>query len=52
LPDESDVLAQLSKRLAPYMMPGEIHFLEALPLSPNGKVNRKDLSRLLAEQTR
>jgi len=50
--DESDVMAQLSKRLAPYMMPGEIHFLEALPLSPNGKVNRKDLSRLLAEQSK
>ena len=52
LRDESVVRKELSKRLAPYMMPGEIHFLEALPLSPNGKVNRKDLSRLLAEQTK
>lgn len=50
--DESAVLAQLSKRLAPYMMPGEIHFIDALPLSPNGKVNRKDLHRLLAEQAK
>jgi D-alanine--poly(phosphoribitol) ligase subunit 1 len=52
LSDESAVMAQLAKRLAPYMMPGEIHFLDALPLSPNGKVNRKDLSRLLAEQAK
>jgi non-ribosomal peptide synthetase component E (peptide arylation enzyme) len=46
------VLAKLSKRLAAYMMPGEIHFIDALPLSPNGKVNRKDLHRLLAEQAK
>jgi amino acid adenylation domain-containing protein len=50
--DESAVTTQLSKRLAPYMMPGEIHFMDALPLSPNGKVNRKELHRLLAEQAK
>jgi len=48
--DEADVKAELSKRLAAYMMPSEIHFIAALPLNPNGKVNRKDLYRVLAEQ--
>jgi acyl-coenzyme A synthetase/AMP-(fatty) acid ligase len=50
--DESVVLAELSKRLAAYMIPGEIHFIDTLPLSANGKVNRKDLYRLLAEQAK
>ena len=34
----------LSKRLPAYMIPGEIHFLEKFPLTPNGKVDRLALA--------
>ncbi|MGQ5483806.1 non-ribosomal peptide synthetase (plasmid) [Photobacterium damselae subsp. piscicida] len=37
--------AKLSEHLPPYMLPKRIHFLSSLPLSANGKVDRKQLSQ-------
>lgn len=37
--------AKLSEHLPPYMLPKRIHFLTSLPLSSNGKVDRKQLSQ-------
>jgi hypothetical protein len=39
----TDLRAYLQARLPPYMVPGQVIVLEALPLSPNGKVDRRQL---------
>ena len=41
----------LAKRLPTYMIPGEIHFLENFPLTPNGKVDRLALAATLKTGT-
>ena len=51
----SEVRAHLSKRLPGYMLPGSFVSLEALPLSPSGKVDRNALpepeeQRLISEK--
>ncbi|MEH3144761.1 MAG: AMP-binding protein [Methylobacterium frigidaeris] len=46
-PDPDDLLAWCADRLAAYKCPKTIVFLDALPRTPNGKVQRK---RLAAEQ--
>jgi amino acid adenylation domain-containing protein len=43
-----DVKEALRSRVANYMVPGVIRVLEALPLNANGKVDRKELERMLA----
>src|SRR6516225_1305404 len=40
---EADLLAHLRHELAPYKVPREVRFLEALPKSNVGKILRKDL---------
>jgi acyl-CoA ligase (AMP-forming) (exosortase A-associated) len=43
-----DVLSKAGKHLAPYMIPKTIDLVDALPQTPNGKV---DVKRLVAERT-
>ncbi len=40
---EANVRANLSQRLPDYMVPTHIVFLEEMPRTPNGKINRKTL---------
>ena len=42
-PDAADLLAWCESRLAAYKRPREIRFLDALPRTANGKVQRKRL---------
>lgn len=43
--DESDLRQQLSKKLPPYMMPTYFLAIEEMPLTINGKIDRKALPR-------
>lgn len=40
------LLAEAEERLPPYMLPGHVHFLERIPVTPNGKVDRRYLEQL------
>ncbi|BAQ68078.1 non-ribosomal peptide synthetase [Rhodovulum sulfidophilum] len=46
VPDPADLGAALSGRLPGYMLPRHIRLIETLPLSPNGKIDRKALAAL------
>ena len=48
-PDAEALLAWCAARLAAYKQPRAIRFLEALPRTPNGKVQRKRLAAATAE---
>ncbi len=50
--DEQTLRQVLAEQLPNYMVPDRIVLLEALPLLPNGKVDRQRLPRLSAEQRR
>jgi glutamate-1-semialdehyde-2,1-aminomutase len=45
--DESAIHAVLTKRLPSYMVPAHIYFLDTVPLTPNGKTNRKALENII-----
>ena len=47
--DPRDLRATLRGLLPDYMVPGQIVALPAMPLSPNGKVDRRELARLRPE---
>jgi amino acid adenylation domain-containing protein len=42
-PSATDLRRGIGQKLPPYMMPGRFMFLEALPRTPNGKVDRRAL---------
>lgn len=43
--DKRNVTAELGARLPHYMVPSEVCFLEQLPITPGGKVDRRALAR-------
>jgi len=45
-----EIMTRLKARLAPYAMPREIIFLPSLPLTQNGKTDRKALLSMLEER--
>jgi amino acid adenylation domain-containing protein len=45
-----DVMAMLSRRVAPYMMPAEIGVLDELPWLPNFKIDRQRLAQIDASR--
>ena len=47
-PDAAALLAWCAERLAAYKRPREIRFLDALPRTANGKVQRKRLAEAVA----
>lgn len=46
-PAEASILQYCREHLPHYMVPRRIHMLPAVPLSPNGKIDRKALAALL-----
>jgi hypothetical protein len=46
--DEDGLRAELSRSLAPYMLPSGFRAVDALPVTSNGKVDRKALTALAA----
>lgn len=48
--DEGKLLSLLSSRLPPYMLPSRIHRLFELPVTANGKVDKRALQSLAVEQ--
>lgn len=47
-PDAAALREHLSDHLPAYMIPGEFHFVENFPLTPNGKVDRRALAGTMA----
>ncbi len=45
----ADVREGMKKRVPAYMVPEQVHHLDALPLGPTGKIDRRALVRLLDE---
>ncbi len=43
---KNDVLLYCSKNMESFMIPGKVEFLEVLPKSPNGKVDKKILKQM------
>jgi pyochelin synthetase len=43
VPEESDLRAYARSKLPDYMVPSRVLFLDAVPLTPNGKVDRRGL---------
>jgi non-ribosomal peptide synthetase-like protein len=50
--ESSMLLDQLSQALPVYMVPSTFHWQESLPLTANGKINRKSLTALAGELSR
>ncbi len=45
--DKAGIVSELKKKLPEYMIPGVFRFMEELPLTKNGKVDRMGLKQLL-----
>lgn len=43
---DKDLMKELRKKLPRYMLPNEIKYMDEIPLTPNGKVNRKALMEI------
>jgi long-chain acyl-CoA synthetase len=41
--DADDLVAFLRQQIAEYKLPSRVHFLDALPLTPSGKISHRDL---------
>jgi D-alanine--poly(phosphoribitol) ligase subunit 1 len=46
--DTADVMEQLKTKLPAYMMPSRAHFVTTFPLNANGKIDRKELRKIIA----
>jgi len=47
-PDDKALMRALAKELPNFMQPKEIHWKEAMPLNPNGKIDRNALLQEIA----
>jgi len=47
---EEDLCRFVAERLTPYKQPRQIHFVEALPRTPSGKILRRELRKAFASQ--
>ncbi len=45
-----EIMSRIGKRLPDYMLPKQLHTLDAFPLNSNGKVDRKALLNTLGDQ--
>lgn len=45
-----EITEYLKKRLAKYKIPSEIRFTEAIPLTPNGKIDKKKIRKIFIEE--
>lgn len=48
-PTNHEIREFLSRKLPDYMLPAYLNFLEAFPLTANGKINRQELRKVSAE---
>jgi amino acid adenylation domain-containing protein len=48
--DDRELRARLAEFLPQYMLPSIIHFVQAWPLGPSGKVDRRALERTIADK--
>jgi long-chain acyl-CoA synthetase len=46
-PTDSEIRAFVRERIAPYKAPREVYFVDALPMTHSGKVQKRDLANLL-----
>ncbi|MYW01251.1 non-ribosomal peptide synthetase, partial [Streptomyces sp. SID3343] len=52
LPDPAALRTRVGERLPPYMVPEHVHAWESLPLTANGKLDRRAVQRALDRATR
>ncbi|VUW95330.1 Long-chain-fatty-acid--CoA ligase [Dorea longicatena] len=45
-----EITEYLKKKLAKYKIPSEIRFTEAIPLTPNGKIDKKKIRKIFIEE--
>jgi len=47
---EEELCGFVSERLTSYKQPRQIHFVDALPRTPSGKILRRELRKALSQQ--